>query len=292
MDNGNEPVRRSKRTKNFTIVGNDVIQDNRITIEARGVLIFILSLPEDWVVRKKDLQNRLKISRRTIDRCFDEMKQFGYMCETDLIKKDGKFDGKGYIVYDYSILKTPPLMYSTDAHSEHRNELADVHSEHRTDAHGEHLLKKEDIQQRNKNNPPLSPKGESVNIDYKGLDAAVNDWLEYKEKEKKQKYKGPKSVQAMINSLYQMSNGNPDKAMAIVQFSMGNNYAGLIDPTQSKYKSASTSQQSINSPVKHKVEYYNNRWPDNVKICTEEQFEQIRQGNPEESFVVVRKFKY
>lgn len=141
------------------------------------------------------------------------------------------------------------------------------------------------------NNPPISPKGESVNIDYKGLSAAVNDWLEYKEKEKKQKYKGPKSVQAMINSLYQMSNGNPDKAMAIVQFSMGNNYAGLIDPTQSKYKSASAQQQSTNAPVKHKVEYYNIRWPDNVKICTEEQLEQIRQGNPEETFEVVRKYQ-
>jgi hypothetical protein len=58
------------------------------------------------------------------------------------------------------------------------------------------------------------------------------------------------------------------------------------------YQSSSPPQQSINSPVKHKVEYYNVRWPDNVKICTEEQLEQIRQGNPEETFEVVRKFKY
>ena len=57
------------------------------------------------------------------------------------------------------------------------------------------------------------------------------------------------------------------------------------------YQSNSYQQQNFNTPVKHKVEYYNTRWPDNVKICTEEQFEQIRQGNPEESFVVVRKFK-
>lgn len=288
----NEFIKRTKRRDNFVVIGNEVIQDNRMTIEARGVLVFLLSLPQDWVIRKNDLQKRLAVSRRTIDRCFDEMKQCGYLCETDFVKKDGKFDGKGYLIYDYSIYKNAPEMYSTDAQDEHRDELTDVHSEHRTDAHGEHLLKKEDIQQRNNNNPPLSPKGESVSIDLKGLDAAVNDWLEYKEKEKKQKYKGPKSVQAMINSLYQMSNGNPDKAMAIVQFSMGNNYAGLIDPTQSKYKSASAQQQSTNTPVKHKVEYYNTRWPDNVKICTEEQFEQVRQGNPEESYTVVRKFKY
>lgn len=140
MEN-NQLVRRSKRTKNFTIIGNDVIQDDRVSIEARGVLIFILSLPEDWVIRKNDLQVRLNISRRTIDKCFEEMKQFGYLCETDVLKKDGRFDGKGYVVYDYSILQDPPFMYSTGAHSEQRT---DVHCEQRTGAHSEQLLKKEE----------------------------------------------------------------------------------------------------------------------------------------------------
>ena len=147
----NEFIKRTKRRDNFVVIGNEVIQDNRMTIEARGVLVFLLSLPQDWVIRKNDLQKRLAVSRRTIDRCFDEMKECGYLCETDFVKKDGKFDGKGYLIYDYSIYKNAPEMYSTDAHGGQRDEHTDVHSEHRTDAHGEHLLKKEDIQQRTNN---------------------------------------------------------------------------------------------------------------------------------------------
>jgi hypothetical protein len=147
----NEFIKRTKRRDNFVVIGNEVIQDNRMTIEARGVLVFLLSLPQDWVVRKNDLQKRLAVSRRTIDRCFDEMKQCGYLCETDFVKKDGKFDGKGYLIYDYSIYKNAPEMYSTDAQGEQRNDFTDAHGEHWTDAHGEQLLKKEDIQQRTNN---------------------------------------------------------------------------------------------------------------------------------------------
>jgi len=286
MNNGNEPVRRSKRTKNFTIVGNDVIQDNRITIEARGILIFILSLPEDWVVRKKDLQNRLKVSRRTIDRCFDEMKRFGYMYETDLIKKDGKFDSKGYIVYDYSLLTPPPLMYSTDAHSEHRDELTDVHSEHRSDAHGEHLLKKEDIQQRNKNNPPLSPKGENVQIDYRGLDKAVAEWLEYKA-EKKQKYAGSKSIQTMINRLWKISKGNPERAMEIVEHSMAMNYQGFFEPKGNNFAAAPTKQFPGR---KAKVKYFDTDFPDRVKVATREEYDLIVSGNPDSTYEIVYEY--
>jgi len=43
-------------------------------------------------------------------------------------------------------------------------------------------------------------------------------------------------------------------------------------------------------PKKNKVEYYNTRWPDRIYICTEEQFQQICEGNPEESYVIKRKY--
>jgi hypothetical protein len=274
MQNQDELVRRSKRTENFTIIGNDVIQDERMSIEARGVLIFILSLPENWVVRKNDLQKRLKISRRTIDRCFDEMKEYGYLCETDFVKKDGKFNGKGYIAFNYSIFKSIPLMYSTDAQGEHRSGVTDVHSEHCTDAHSEQLLKKEDIQEINNNNTgddsnssfPINPVNDNpehlleggraaaapAEIDYRGLDESAKLWLQYK-KEKKQTYKGVSSINAMVNKLWKFSKGSPEKAMEIVENSIAMNYQGFFEP---KENNQSTSVQPVkaNSNVKFNIQ--------------------------------------
>jgi hypothetical protein len=282
----NEFIKRTKRRDNFVVIGNEVIQDSRMTIEARGVLVYLLSLPQDWVIRKNDLQKRLAVSRRTIDRCFEEMKQCGYLCETDFVKKDGKFDGKGYLIYDYSIYKNAPEMYSTDAHGEQRNDDTDAHGEHRTDAHGEHLIKNTDIQQRNKNNPPLSPKGENVRIDYKGLDKAVAEWLEYKA-EKKQKYAGVKSIQTMINRLWKISKGNPEKAMEIVETSMAMNYQGFFEPKENNFAAAPAKSTP---PRKAKVKYFDTDYPDRVKVATREEYDLLVSGNPDSTFEIVYEY--
>lgn len=51
-------------------------------------------------------------------------------------------------------------------------------------------------------------------------------WLEYK-KEKKQSYKGEKSLKATYKRLLNLSGNNPDVAMAVVEQAMANNWAGL-----------------------------------------------------------------
>ncbi len=55
---------------------------------------------------------------------------------------------------------------------------------------------------------------------------AFNLWLEYK-KEKKQSYKGEKSLKAIYKRLLTLSGNNPDVAMAVVEQAMANNWAGL-----------------------------------------------------------------
>jgi hypothetical protein len=74
-------------------------------------------------------------------------------------------------------------------------------------------------------------------VDFKGLNEAVQTWLEYK-KEKKQTYKTIASTQAMINNLYELSEGNLETANKIVQQSIANNYSGLF-PLRSVTKNPS-----------------------------------------------------
>lgn len=55
-------------------------------------------------------------------------------------------------------------------------------------------------------------------------------WIEYK-KELKQSYKSQTSLQQCYNNLLKLSTGNPQKAMYVVNQSIGNGWAGLF-----KYK--------------------------------------------------------
>ena len=72
---------------------------------------------------------------------------------------------------------------------------------------------------------------------------ALDVWLAYK-KERKQAYK-PRGLAVLKKKLLQMSNGNPDYAMQIVEFSMGNNYSGLFAPNNNNARSYARQQQSI-----------------------------------------------
>ena len=73
---------------------------------------------------------------------------------------------------------------------------------------------------------------------------ALDMWLAYK-KEKHQTYK-PRGLAALKNKLLQLSNGNPEYAKVIVEYSMGNNYAGLFAPKNSGVNSYEQQQRTFN----------------------------------------------
>ena len=73
---------------------------------------------------------------------------------------------------------------------------------------------------------------------------ALDMWLAYK-KEKRQTYK-PRGLEALKKKLLQLSNGNPEYAKVIVEYSMGNNYTGLFAPKNNGVNSYEQHQRTFN----------------------------------------------
>ena len=73
---------------------------------------------------------------------------------------------------------------------------------------------------------------------------ALEMWLAYK-KEKCQTYK-PRGLEALKKKLLQLSNGNPEYAKVIVEYSMGNNYTGLFAPKNNGVNSYEQQQRTFN----------------------------------------------
>lgn len=73
---------------------------------------------------------------------------------------------------------------------------------------------------------------------------ALEMWLAYK-KEKRQTYK-PRGLAALKKKLLQLSNGNPEYAKVIVEYSMGNNYTGLFAPKNNGVNSYEQQQRTFN----------------------------------------------
>lgn len=91
------------KKSNFTAVPNKALHNKNISWKAKGLLCYLLSLPEDWSIFKKDLKNRSTDGYDGMLSGFIELEKYGYI-ETVICKEDGLFGGGvDYIIHDSPI---------------------------------------------------------------------------------------------------------------------------------------------------------------------------------------------
>ena len=94
----------------FVTVTNALVNDRRVT-SALGVLIYLLSKPDDWVVRKGELRDRFGVGDHVIQGWMRQLREAGYAVLEPLKSPTGAFIGKGYLI-SAEPMETPDL--STD----------------------------------------------------------------------------------------------------------------------------------------------------------------------------------
>lgn len=53
------PVLRRKQNGNFTVLPNELLQDPRLSCRDRGLLVWMLSKPQDWTFSQRGIANEL-----------------------------------------------------------------------------------------------------------------------------------------------------------------------------------------------------------------------------------------
>lgn len=89
-------VRTHKKTK-FTVISNETLQQGHLSFSAIGLLVYCLSMPEDWEFRPRQISSKNKCGR---DQCYDI---FNELIDNDhcirIEKRNGNLKGG----YDYEI---------------------------------------------------------------------------------------------------------------------------------------------------------------------------------------------
>lgn len=86
-------VRRGPRlASNFTILSNAVINDERLSFRARGVLIWLLSKPDDWRTRSDSIAGQSpKEGRDAIRSALRELAELGYLIREKIQNERGQW---------------------------------------------------------------------------------------------------------------------------------------------------------------------------------------------------------
>ena len=98
-------IRAERPNARFAIIRNEVLQDERLSFRARGVLASILSRPDNWRCSAWDLATEGREGRRAILTALTELETHGYLVRSKKQDEGGKWSTCTY-VYDMPVDKS------------------------------------------------------------------------------------------------------------------------------------------------------------------------------------------
>ena len=106
-----------EKNSNYTVMSNYYLRDKNLSYKAKGLLSFMLSLPDDWDYSIKGLVLISKENSKAIRSILKELEENGYLIRERKHLDNGKF------TYDYLIYELP---YTQKGHTVERHTLEDT----------------------------------------------------------------------------------------------------------------------------------------------------------------------
>ena len=97
-------VFKIEKTNNYTVMSNYHLRDKNLSYKAKGLLSFMLSLPEEWDYSLNGLVSVSKESKKAIRNILNELKDNGYLVVEQTRGERGQYK-YNYIIYEIPIDK-------------------------------------------------------------------------------------------------------------------------------------------------------------------------------------------
>jgi len=107
-------IRVERMSQPYTMISNVTLQDTSVSLEARGLLTYLLSKPDAWVVIVTWLQEEMNVGRVKLNRIIKELETAGYIV-TRVIREDGQIVRYERIVYESPTLISEPDVLKPDS---------------------------------------------------------------------------------------------------------------------------------------------------------------------------------
>lgn len=95
----NRIIRVANREQ-FVVVLTKTVQDDTLSWKARGILIYLLSLPDNWQMYVSDLINRAPDKETSVRTGLKELEKAGYLTKQRTRDSKGKITGTEWIIHE------------------------------------------------------------------------------------------------------------------------------------------------------------------------------------------------
>lgn len=95
---------RVEHTRNYLVVLNSTVLDQRLRLAVRGFLLCLLTLPDHWRFNLRDLARRFHTTKETVSRYLLALQRTGYCEASKSRSSEGRFKVE-YIIHETPVLK-------------------------------------------------------------------------------------------------------------------------------------------------------------------------------------------
>ena len=86
---------------NYSTIPVKILNDNKLSATAKGILAFLLSLPKNHNINKKDLTKYFKEGYYALNKAFEELVIHRLVHKIEVRDKKGRFKGYEYIIHEF-----------------------------------------------------------------------------------------------------------------------------------------------------------------------------------------------
>ena len=92
-------INKSTLKENYSVVPNNMLNDEGLDADCLAVMVYLLSKPNNWIVKPTNIQNRFKFGRDKTYRVINQLVKRQYIVREEH-RTDGKYTSFSYYVYD------------------------------------------------------------------------------------------------------------------------------------------------------------------------------------------------
>ncbi|GLS27760.1 helix-turn-helix domain-containing protein [Marinibactrum halimedae] len=100
-------IRGKRPDSGFYVLNNEIPNDERLSLDAMGLLIFLLTRPDNWEIQEAHLRKRFGIGRDKCRKLLGELVEAGYAHKTQSRKSGGSFDKNDWIIQETPFTENP-----------------------------------------------------------------------------------------------------------------------------------------------------------------------------------------
>lgn len=90
---------KTKKEKNFTVLDNTFIKDTRLSWKAKGLMTYLLSLPDDWTIHLSEIEKHATDGKSALRSAINELKELGYL-KAEQKRENNRFAEMVYIIIE------------------------------------------------------------------------------------------------------------------------------------------------------------------------------------------------